>query len=150
MFNRKKVALLCLVGFCSVVILLLADGNRNRTVDTDMVGGQDAVTEQDRIYPQSVNNLQNTMPEPEKRSVALPQALSSAPLTKKVVPDQVKLQNGEQEIALLIEEYHNNLDDPAIRQALEQQISQVTSQYKEQVLAKVKQTMATRSEAKPQ
>lgn len=135
MFIGNRILILSLIGFSSVVFFLFIAEDHQRIDDANRVFGQNSI--ESPIYQQPTNT--ETILYKEKKL---------APLIREVVPDENKLQNNEKEIGLLIEEYHNNLTNPAVRQALEQKINQLKPQYKEQVLAKVKKALASSSESK--
>ncbi len=134
MLNRNRILILCLIVFGSVVLFLFISEDHQRIDGANRVLGQNST--EVRIYQQPTNT--ETILYEEKKPV---------PSMREVLPDENKLQNNEKEIGLLIEEYHNNLTNPAVRQALEQKINQLKPQYKEQVLAKVKKALASGSES---
>ena len=134
MLNRNSILILCLIVFGSVVLFLFISEDHQRIDGANRVLGQNST--EVSVY-QEPTNTETTLYE-EKKPV---------PSMREVLPDENKLQNNEKEIGLLIEEYHNNLTNPAVRQALEQKINQLKPQYKEQVLAKVKKALASGSES---
>ena len=134
MFIGNRILILCLIGFSSLVFFLFIAEDHQRIDDANRVLGQNST--EVRIYQQPTNT--ETILYEEKKPV---------PSMREVLPDENKLQNNEKEIGLLIEEYHNNLTNPAVRQALEQKMNQLKPQYKEQVLAKVKKALASSSES---
>lgn len=134
MLNRNRTLILCLIGFGSVVLFLFISEDHQRIDGANRVLGKNST--EGHIYQQPMNT--ETILYEEKKPV---------PSMREVLPDENKLQNDEKEIGLLIEEYHNNLTNPAVRQALEQKINQLKPQYKEQVLAKVKKALASGSES---
>ena len=134
MLNRNRILILCLIGFGSVVLFLFISEDHQRIDGANRVLGKNST--EGHIYQQPMNT--ETILYEEKKPV---------PSMREVLPDENKLQNDEKEIGLLIEEYHNNLTNPAVRQALEQKINQLKPQYKEQVLAKVKKALASGSES---
>ena len=139
MFERNKILtsyLLVLGLLVSLLVVLLTEENRSR-VTSEVIDRQHSI--EDRFEPLLMEKPDTTTVEEFRQNVITPESTVSSETSVKEVPfDQTKMQKSEAEIALLIKEYHSNLTDPITRQLLEQQISQLAPQYKQQVLAKVK------------
>ena len=60
--------------------------------------------------------------------------------------DEQAFQNGQKKLSQIIEEFDKHLDNPQMREVLQEQLSRESEAYKQQVLAKVKNAIQSEKE----
>ena len=86
--------------------------------------------------PQSVTIEASSAGETSLRELTYSRKTENNP--KVLVIDESKLEAGDRQLAEIIADFDNNLDNPEKRRELESRLSEVSDEYKQQVLAKVK------------